>query len=79
MELAPIGRTAIATPIMAGAVEVFGKAGSIDSAFELLELLFTMPAGRDVTVPFVRAWPAFDPLRRDPRFEPLLARFSAQQ
>ena len=52
---------------------------SVDRAFALLELLFTMPAGRDVTVPFVRAWPAFDPLRGDPRLERLLARFGPQQ
>jgi hypothetical protein len=58
---------------------VFAKAGRTDAALELLELLFTMPAGRDVTVPFVRAWPAFDPLRGDPRFERLLARYGAQR
>jgi serine/threonine-protein kinase len=78
IELTPTG-SGVATGIRAGAVQVFAKAGQMDRAFELLELLFTMPAGRDVTVPFVRAWPAFDPLRNDPRFEPLLARFGQQQ
>ncbi|HTK48600.1 MAG TPA: protein kinase [Gemmatimonadaceae bacterium] len=79
MELAPMGRGDGAAPISAGAVQVFAKAGRIDAALELLELLFTMPAGRDVTVPFVRAWPAFDPLRGDPGFERLLVRYGAQR
>jgi len=78
IELAPIGGVG-ATGIRAGAVQVFAKAGRSERAIELLELLFTMPAGRDVTVPFVRAWPAFDPLRGDPRLERLLARFGPQQ
>ena len=42
----------------------------------LLELLFSMPAGREASVPLLRVWPGFDPLRSDPRFEELLARFA---
>lgn len=77
MELEPIARrTEEAMAIMRGAVEVFAKVGEKDAAFELLELLFSMPAGREVTVPFLRVWPAFDPLRSDPRFEELLTRFA---
>ena len=78
MELSPFGGGVAPTSIRAGAAQVFAKAGHLDDALELLELLFTMPAGRDVTVPFVRAWPAFDPLRGDPRFERLLERFAEQ-
>jgi TolB-like protein/Flp pilus assembly protein TadD len=77
MELEPIARrTDEAMAVMRGAVEVFAKIGEKDETFELLELLFSMPAGREVTVPFLRVWPAFDPLRSDPRFEELLARFA---
>lgn len=76
LELAPVGsRTLDATAAMGGAVEVFAMAGEFDAAFDLLELLFSMPAGREVTVPFLRVWPGFDPLRSDPRFEELLSRF----
>ena len=79
MELAPVAKsTPAATAFMGGAVEVFGKAGEIDRAMELLELLFSMPAGREVTVAFLRVWPGFDPLRGDPRFEQLLERFPAR-
>jgi serine/threonine-protein kinase len=78
MELVPLSSNSPgATALMGGAVEVFGRAGEIDAAFELLELLLAMPAGREVTVPFLRVWPGFDPLREDPRFDRLLARFGS--
>jgi hypothetical protein len=64
---------------MGGAVEVFAAAGEIDASLDLLELLFSMPAGREATVPFLRVWPGFDPLRGDPRFEELLVRFTAER
>jgi hypothetical protein len=68
-----------ATAVMGGAVEVFAEVGEIDAAFDLLELLFSMPAGREASVPLLRAWPGFDPLRSDPRFEELLTRFAASR
>jgi tetratricopeptide (TPR) repeat protein len=78
MELVPVAsNTMAATAFMGGAVEVFAKAGELDAALELLELLFSMPAGREVTIAFLRVWPGFDPLRGDPRFEELLTRFAA--
>ena len=66
-----------ATAFMGVAIEVFGRAGELDAAFELIELLFAMPAGREVTIPYLRLWPGFDPLRDDPRFDQLLRRFAA--
>jgi tetratricopeptide (TPR) repeat protein len=78
MELVPLSSNSPgATAFMGGAAEVFARAGELDAAFELLELLLAMPAGREVTVPFLRVWPGFDPLRGDPRFERLLERFGA--
>jgi hypothetical protein len=61
---------------MGMAVEVFGRVGELDAALELLELLLAMPAGREVTIPFLQVWPGFDPLRSDARFEKLLERFT---
>jgi len=52
------------------------RAGEIDGAMELLELLFSMPAGREATVAFLRVWPGFDPLRGNSRFEEVLGRFA---
>jgi serine/threonine-protein kinase len=76
MELVPLGRDAPgATAFMGGAVEVYARAGEEGPALELIELLFTMPAGREVTAAFLRVWPGFDPLRSDSRFAELLERF----
>jgi serine/threonine-protein kinase len=78
MELAPTARgSEVATVVMGGAAEVFAKVGETDAALEQLELLFSMPAGRTVSVALLRVWPGFDPLRSDPRFEELLTRFAA--
>ncbi len=77
MDLAPLSENSPgATAFMGVAVEVFGQVGELDTAFELLELLFAMPAGREVTIPFLRLWPGFDSLRNDPRFDQLLNRFT---
>jgi hypothetical protein len=35
-----------------------------------------MPAGREISVPLLRVDPTYDPIRTDPRFEQLLARYS---
>ena len=76
-ELAPVSRDSpLATAIMGGAVEIYAQLGEVDEALELIELLFAMPAGREVSVPLLRLDPTFDPLRSDPRFDALLARFS---
>lgn len=78
MELVPVSGSSIrATAFMGLAVEIFAKVGEMDRAFELIELLLAMPSGREVTLPFLRVWPGFDPLRKDRRFGDLLKRFSA--
>ena len=78
IELAPVAKnTMAATAFMGGAVEVFGRAGEIDGAMELVELLFSMPAGREVTVAFLKVWPGFDPLRGDSRFEEAVGRLGS--
>lgn len=76
-DLVPVStNSSSATAFMGGAVEIYARLGEADAAFELLELLFSMPAGREVSVPLLRLDPIFDPLRGDPRFDALLARFS---
>jgi len=76
-ELSPVSADSpLATAIMGGAVEIYAQLGKVEEALELIELLFAMPAGREVSVPLLRLDPTFDPLRSDPRFEALLRRFS---
>ena len=75
-ELVPMSEgTDAATAFMGGAVEVYAQLGEADAALELIELLFTMSAGREISVPLLLD-PTYDRLRNDPRFEALLARFS---
>jgi serine/threonine-protein kinase len=76
-ELAPLSdNSPAATAAMGGAVEIYAQLGDTDAALELIELLLAMPAGREISVPLLRLDPTYDPLRSDPRFEALLARFS---
>jgi eukaryotic-like serine/threonine-protein kinase len=77
MQLAPFSaENMFATAVMGGAVEVFIRAGRHDDAIQLIELLLSMPAGREISVPLLRIEPMFDPLRNDPRFEQIVQRFS---
>ncbi len=77
IELFPVSEhSSTAAAHMGGAVEIYARLGETDAALELIELLLSMPAGREVSVPLLRLDPTFDPLRADPRFEALLARFS---
>lgn len=79
MELAPLAqRHPDATAFIGVAVEVLARTRSFDEAFDRLELLFAMPAGREMTVPWLRLWPGFDPLRSDPRYQQLLDRYAAR-
>lgn len=63
------------TAFMAGGAEILARVGEHDDALAILERLLGMPAGREASVALLRVDPAWDPLRRDPRFEQMLARF----
>jgi tetratricopeptide (TPR) repeat protein len=76
-KLVPLSQNSPATTaFMGGAVEIYARLGETDAALELIELLLAMPAGREISVPLLRVDPVFDKLRRDPRFDALLNRFS---
>jgi len=66
------------TAFMGLAIEVLGRVGERDRAFEMIELMLSMPSGREASVPFLRVWPGFDSLRSDPRFNELLERFTVK-
>ena len=78
MELVPWTASAYrGTAYMGLAVEIFARVGELDRAFEMIDLMLTMPSGREITIPYLRVWPSFDPLRNDPRFDDVIRRYAA--
>lgn len=69
-------QTRAETAMMGIGIETFALTGEHDRAFEMIELMLSMQSGREITLPFLRVWPGFDPLRKNPRFEELLRRFT---
>jgi serine/threonine protein kinase len=75
LEIAPVSKDVLnGTAFMGGAAEVFALAGANEEALAILDSLLTMPAGREASVPLLRVDPAYARLRKDPRFERMLAR-----
>ena len=77
MALVPVTSNSLAgIAILGEAAEIFARAGDHDRAIALLDQMLRMSAGREVSVPLLRADPTWDSLRRDTRFEALLQRFA---
>ena len=75
--LVPVSKNSVvSTAYMGISVEIFAHVGELDRAFETIELMMSMPAGREMSVAFLRVWPGFDKLRPDPRFTQILERYS---
>jgi tetratricopeptide (TPR) repeat protein len=70
--------TLLGTSLTRDAAEIHLRVGDTDGALALLEWLLGVPAGREVSVALLRADPAWDALRADPRFERLQRRFAAR-
>ena len=79
MDIASRARNGVgSTAYMGLAVETFARVGEIDRAVKLIELLLSMPSGREASLAYLRIWPGFDPLRKDRRFNELLDRYTAR-
>jgi tetratricopeptide (TPR) repeat protein len=77
LDRAPLGgRHETNTSVMGDALEVYTRLGEMDAAFALLDLMLTMPAGREISVPLLSVDPLFDPLRTDTRYDQMIQRFS---
>jgi hypothetical protein len=64
---------------MKGAAEILAQIPQYrGAAIDLLDRLMQMPAGREASVPLLRIDPAWKPLRNEPEFQRLLARYSRQ-
>ena len=76
-ELLPEIKDAFSGPeITEGAAEVYCAVGDYGRAIELLDGLLNRPS--KVTVPGLRLSPAWDPLRKDPRFQALIDNYGAK-
>ena len=54
--------------------EIYAWVGEYDEAFRVLDHLLHTPNG--MTVPLLKLDPAWDPLRKDPRFQALIDKYS---
>jgi len=75
VELLPESQDAFDGPQIAAALaQIYAWTGESDKAFRLLDHLFAIPNG--LTVPMFKLDPAWDPLRKDPRFQALIDKYS---
>jgi TolB-like protein/Flp pilus assembly protein TadD len=63
----PLGTTALA--------QIYSITGERDEAFRLIEHLLVVPNG--LTIPMLKLDPVWDPLRKDPRFQSLIDKYTA--
>src|SRR6266480_4930040 len=77
VELLPESQDAFDGPeVTAELAQIYAWTGELDQAFSLLDHLLTSPNG--ITVPLLKLDPAWDPLRKDPRFQALIDKFGAK-
>src|SRR5438552_885907 len=78
VELLPESRDAFDGPQSTAALaQIYAWTGELDEAFRLLDHLLTVPNG--VAVPIFKLDPAWDPLRKDPRFQALIEKYAANR
>jgi serine/threonine protein kinase len=74
MEIRPIAEDAFEGQWMATNIAVlYGMANRLDSAFDQLNALVKIPAGLALYYGDLKTSPGWDPIRKDPRFDKLLA------
>ena len=77
VELLPESQDAMDGPQGTAALaEIYAWTGESDEAFRLLDHLLGVP--NTLTVPMLKLDPAWDPLRKDPRFQALIDRYAVK-
>jgi serine/threonine-protein kinase len=77
VELLPESQDALDGPkVTAMLAEIYACTGEFDEAFRLLDHLLAVPSG--LTVPVFKLDPAWDPLRKDPRYQALIDKYTAK-
>ena len=61
----------------AALAQIYAWTGESDEAFRLLDHLLSVPNG--LAVPMLKLDPAWDPLRKDPRFQALIDKYTAKR
>ena len=75
VELLPESQDALDGPQCTSALaEIYACTGEFDEAFRLLDHLFAIPC--NLTVPMFKLDPAWDPLRKDPRYQALIDKYA---
>ena len=78
VELLPESQDALDGPkVTAALAQIYAWTGEFDEAFRLLDHLLAVPSG--LTVPMFKLDPAWDPLRKDPRYRALIDKYSAKR
>jgi TolB-like protein/Flp pilus assembly protein TadD len=78
VELLPESQDAYDGPQATTALaQIYAETGEFDEAFRLLDHLLAIPT-HGLTVPMLKLDPAWDPLRKDPRFQSLLDKYGAK-
>jgi TolB-like protein/Flp pilus assembly protein TadD len=77
VELLPESQDAFDGPqITAALAQIYAWTGEFDEAFRLLDHLLAVPNG--LTVPMFKLDPAWDPLRKDSRYQALINKYAAK-
>jgi len=77
VELLPESQDAFDGPQATAALaQIYAWTGESDEAFRLLDHLLVIPNG--LTMPMLKLDPAWDPLRKDPRYQALLEKYAAK-
>ena len=77
VELLPESQDAFDGPQSTAALaQIYAWTGESDEAFRLLDHLLSVPNG--LTVPVLKLDPAWDSLRKDPRFQALIDKYAAK-
>jgi len=79
VELVPESQDAFDGPLGTAALaQIYAWTGEFDETFRLLDHLLTVPT-HGLTVPMLKLDPAWDPLRKDPRFQALVEKYAAKR
>jgi TolB-like protein/Flp pilus assembly protein TadD len=78
VELVPESQDAFDGPLGTAALaQIYAWTGEFDEAFRLLDHLLTVPT-HGLTVPMLKLDPAWDPLRKDPRYQALIDKYAVK-